>query len=360
MTDRRYQDPSLVHALAARLAAFSPGRVLRFMHVCGTHENAIGRFALRSLLPDWLKLIAGPGCPVCVCPPSDIDLAVRAALDHGAVVATFGDVVRVPARVSLAEARAAGADVRVVYSPADAVRLAETLPDREVVFFALGFETTACTVAAALQAAPPPNFSVVGAHRLIPPAMAFILGLPDVPLDGYLLPGHVMTVMGTGEYEAFAARHGVALSVAGFEPVDVLLGLVQLVEQTVEGRPRLDNAYRRLVRPEGNERARAAIEAVFTPTDARWRGIGTIPGSGLALRPSYRHLDAAVRFGLVPDPTIQDIQPGCSCHRIMLGQIDPPACALFGSRCTPESPVGPCMVSAEGTCRAWLRYGGAA
>lgn len=351
-----YQDPALVRRLAEELAAQRPPRRLTFMHVCGTHENAIGRHALRDLLPDWLRVVAGPGCPVCVCPPADIDVAVRCALGGGAVLATFGDVVRVPSRLSIEQARAAGADVRVVYSPADAVRLARETPGREVVFFALGFETTACTVAAALRAGPPQNFSVVVAHRLIPPAMAHVLALPDVPLDGYVLPGHVMTVMGTREYEGFAARHGVPLSVAGFEPVDILLSLTRLVGLATRGEAALDNAYPRAVRREGNPAARAAIDAVFEPVDARWRGIGLIPASGLALRPAFRHLDAAARFGIAPDPTLRDIEPGCQCHRVMLGMIDPPECGLFGRTCTPERPVGPCMVSAEGTCRAWQRY----
>ncbi|HEY3355846.1 MAG TPA: hydrogenase formation protein HypD [Polyangia bacterium] len=353
----RFRDPALVARLVASLAARAPGRPLRFMHVCGTHENFIGQYGIRDLLPPWLKIIAGPGCPVCVCPAAEIDLAARLALERGVVLATFGDVLRVPARLSLAAAKAQGADVRIVYSPADAVALAVKEPRQEVVFFAVGFETTACTVASVLALAPPPNFSIVCSHRLIPPALAALLAVDGPGLAGYLLPGHVMAVMGTREYEVFPTRHAMPLAVAGFEPVDILLALDHLVGQVVDGTPALFNGYPRAVRPEGNVVARQRIDEVFEACDAPWRGIGTIPRSGLRLRPAYRDRDATARFGLAPDPAIPDIEPGCSCHLIMLGAREPDECGLFGTRCTPESPVGPCMVSMEGTCRAWYRHG---
>ncbi|MBI5479189.1 MAG: hydrogenase formation protein HypD [Deltaproteobacteria bacterium] len=352
----RFRDPELVRRLARDIARRDPGRPLRFMHVCGTHENYIGQYGIRDLLPPWLKVIAGPGCPVCVCPAAEIDLAARLALDHQVVLATFGDVLRVPARLSLFDAKARGADVRVVYSAADAVAIARAEAKREVVFFAVGFETTACTVASALALGAGPNFSIVCSHRLIPPALKALLAVEGPVLSGYLLPGHVMTVMGTAEYEVFPREHHVPLAVAGFEPVDILLSLDKLVEQVAAGAPALYNGYPRAVKAAGNVVAKARIAEVFEPCDASWRGIGTIPRSGLRLRAPFAAHDAAARFGVAPDPSIPDIEPGCSCHLIMLGKVEPADCPLFGNVCVPEHPVGPCMVSMEGTCRAWYQH----
>jgi hydrogenase expression/formation protein HypD len=354
----RFRDTELVRRLARDIARRDPGRAVRFMHVCGTHENYIGQYGIRDLLPPWLKVIAGPGCPVCVCPAAEIDLAARLALEHKEVVlATFGDVLRVPARLSLAASKAQGGDVRVVYSAADAVAIAQAEPQRQVVFFAVGFETTACTVASTLALDPGPNFSIVCSHRLIPPALEALLKVDGPVLAGYLLPGHVMTVMGTEEYEVFPRQHRVPLAVTGFEPVDILLAIDKLVEQVVAGAPALYNGYPRAVKAEGNPVAKARIAEVFAPCDASWRGIGTIPRSGLALRPDFQRYDACARFGARPDPSIRDIEPGCSCHLIMLGQREPAECTLFATRCTPESPVGPCMVSSEGSCAAYYKYG---
>jgi len=353
----RFRDPALVGRLVRDIARRDPGRELRFMHVCGTHENYIGQYGIRDLLPPWLKVIAGPGCPVCVCPAAEIDLAARLALEHKVVLATFGDVLRVPARLSLAAAKAQGGDVRVVYSAADAVALARAHPGKEVVFFAVGFETTACTVASALALGAPANFSIVCSHRLIPPALQALLAVPGPALAGYLLPGHVMTVMGTQEYEVFPAQHRLPLAVAGFEPVDILLAIDNLVTQVVSGAPALYNGYPRAVRRAGNVVARQRMAEVFEACDAAWRGIGTIPRSGLRLRPAFAAHDALARFGVAPDPGIRDIEPGCSCHLIMLGKVEPEECPLFAAACTPESPVGPCMVSMEGTCRARYRHG---
>jgi hydrogenase expression/formation protein HypD len=354
----RFRDSALVRRLAASIARRDPGRPLSLMHVCGTHENYICQFGLRALLPSWLRVIAGPGCPVCVCPAADIDIAVRLAEERRVVLAAFGDVLRVPARRSLAEARAAGADVRVVYGAADAVAIARAEPGREVVFFAVGFETTACTVAAAVAAGLPPNFSIVCSHRLVPPALAALLAAEDAPaVSGFLLPGHVLTVMGTGEYEVFAHRHRLALAVAGFEPVDIMLGLDQMLAQMASGRRLLYNAYRRAVRRDGNQAARARIDQVFEVGDGLWRGIGVIPASALRLRGDFAAHDARLRFGIEPDPELREIQPGCSCHLVMLGKLEPEACPLFASACTPERPVGPCMVSMEGTCSARHRHG---
>ncbi len=351
-----FRDVGRVHALAEAIARLDPGRPVRLMHVCGTHENALCQFGLRDLLPAWLGLVAGPGCPVCVCPASDLDLAARLAMDPRVVLATFGDVVRVPARTSLAAVRARGADVRIVYGASDAVALARALPAREVVFFAVGFETTACTTAAALQADPPANFSVLCSHRLVPPALDALLGLPGVAPEGFLLPGHVITVTGLSAYRDLASRRPIAMAVGGFEPVDLLLALKDLVEQVADGRPRVGNDYPRAVRDGGNPAAIAAIAQVFEARDAAWRGIGTIPASGLGLRAAFAGRDAAARFGLVPDPEVPDTTPGCRCGDVLLGRLEPEACPLFGSGCTPDVPVGPCMVAFEGTCAARYRH----
>jgi len=357
----RFRDPAQLHALTQRLHDLvlpnprtSP---LTFMHVCGTHENAIGRFGIRSLVPPWLRVIAGPGCPVCVCPPAEIDAAARLATDHGVILATFGDMVRVPGRISLAEARARGADVRVVRGVHDAVSLAVLHPERQVVMFAVGFETTACTTAAAVLAGPPDNFTLLLAHRLIPPAMHALLALPELRLDGFLLPGHATTVTGTADYEAFATVSKLPSAVAGFEPVDILLGLERLTSLAVHGRVEVSNAYTRAVRPEGNPRAISFTDEVFEPADASWRGLGVIPRSGLALRASYRHLDALTRFGLTLDTDLPDALGGCECGRVMVGLIEPEACPLFGNACTPTAPRGGCMVSVEGTCHSRYVFG---
>jgi len=326
------------------------------MHVCGTHENAIARNGLRSLLPGAVEVIAGPGCPVCVCPPADIDLAARLALDHGAGVATVGDMMRVPGRVSLTEARTRGGDVRVVDGAAGAVRWAREEPEREVVLFAVGFETTACTTAAAVLAEPPPNLSFLLSHRLIPPALSALLTMDDLRIDGFLMPGHVLTVAGTEDYTPLAVASGRPMVVAGFEPVDVMLGLARLVELAGEGRGEVANAYPRAVRSGGNAKALAMMDRAFQAVDARWRGLGEIPGSGLALQPELSSLDACQRFGVEPDPDLPDSLPGCSCGDVMAGRLDPTECPLFGESCTPEAPRGPCMVSFEGTCRNRYQY----
>jgi len=351
-----FRDPALLKTLAAKLRGLHSDRPLRFMHVCGTHENAIGRFGLRSLLPDWLEVIAGPGCPVCVCPPTEIDLAARLALEHGATVATFGDMLPVPGRISLADARAMGAEIRIVRGVTDAVELAEAEPGREVVMLAVGFETTACTTAAAVLADPPANFTLLVAHRLIPPALHALLALQDLRIDGFLLPGHAITVTGTKPFEEIAVQSGLPSAVAGFEPVDILLGLAQLSQLAIDDRVAVANAYPRAVRRPGNPRARQAIQEAFVPVAASWRGLGSIPDSGLTLRAQFQELDALKRFRIAPDLTLPDSLPGCECGKVMVGLLDPTACPLFDEACTPQSPRGPCMVSQEGTCRSRFLY----
>jgi hydrogenase expression/formation protein HypD len=355
--DQFFRDPVRLAQLVDRLRRRASDRALIFMHVCGTHEHAIARAGLRSLLPTSLRVIAGPGCPVCVCPPQEIDLAARLALDAGAVVATFGDMLRVPGRISLAEARARGGDIRVVASAAAAVQIARDDPGRDVVLFAVGFETTACTTAAALLADPPNNFTVLCAHRLIPPALEALARMEGLALDGFLLPGHVLAVTGPEPYDRFARLAGRPCAVAGFEPVDILLGLESLVHMADAGEDGLVNAYPRAVRPAGNPRAVAAMARAFTVEDARWRGLGTIEGSGLAIHPDRRRHDARHRFALAEDAVAApDDAPSCLCSRVMIGLAEPEDCSLFGTACTPETPHGPCMVSAEGTCRSHHLY----
>lgn len=346
-----------VERLAREVASLAPARPMRLMHVCGTHENAICRHGLRALLPPGLRLVAGPGCPVCVCPASDIDLACRMAKRRGVTLCTFGDVVRVPARGTLMDARAQGGDVRVVYSISDAVDIAWASPDREVVFFAVGFETTACTTAAVLLADPPQNFSVLCSHRLIPPALEALLASGTGGLDGFLLPGHVSTVIGSRVYEALAERFQRPMVVAGFEPADIMLGLRELVHLLVRGEASVGNAYPRAVRREGNRAAREAIERVFEECDSVWRGLGTIARSGLRLREEFTRYDAIERLDLAPDPTVPDFEPGCRCGEVLMGLAEPEECPLFGAGCLPEAPVGPCMVGFEGTCHARYRHG---
>jgi hydrogenase expression/formation protein HypD len=263
----------------------------------------------------------------------------------------------VPARITLAEARSRGADVRVVTSAAGAAALAESMPDRQVVFLAVGFETTACTTAAVVLANPPPNLSFVLSHRLVPPALDALLAHPALALDGFLLPGHVLAVRGTAEYEALAASRGLKMAVAGFEPVDILDALLALVRRVQDDRPGVDNCYGRVVRPEGNPTANALVARVFEPVDAPWRGLGTIPASGQAFVPALRGLDATVRFGVQPDRSLDVPDPACRCDEVLLGLRTPDRCPLFGRACTPEQPHGACMVSLEGTCAAWYRSG---
>lgn len=329
------------------------------MEVCGTHTMAAARSGLRTLLPAGVRLSSGPGCPVCVTAPGYVAAACALARRPGVVVATFGDMVRVPGGdVSLEEERARGADVRPVYSTLDALALARRLPGREVVFLGVGFETTAPTVAAAVRTARDEgieNFSVLVAHKTMPGALRALATAPDIALDGLLCPGHVSTVTGEGIYRFLPAEFGIPCAIAGFEPLEILLGIESLLGQILEGQPRVENVYRWVVRPGGNARARAVMEEVFEACDAEWRGIGTIPGSGLRLRAAFAAFDAGRRFSI----RVPHVAPprGCLCGRILRGVAEPADCPLFGRSCTPRRPVGPCMVSSEGACAAAYTYG---
>ena len=353
-----YRDPKLTKSLAGAIHKAST-KPARFMELCGTHTMAIARHGLMGMLPPTVEMISGPGCPVCVTSTGEIDQAVELAGREGVTVATFGDLMRVPgSRRSLADQRAAGARVEVVYSPLDAVEMAAKHPDKEVVFLAIGFETTAPTVAAAVLAAHAKglaNFSLLGAHKLLPPALAALLSGPDLGLSGFLCPGHVTTVIGTAAYEQVAAGYHLPCVVSGFEPADILGAILLLVRQVEAGEARVEVPYSRAVSPAGNPQAVALMEKVFQPCDAVWRGLGMIPLSGLKLRAGYAAYDAAARYALSSDPVPDP--PGCRCGDVLRGLIRPPECKLFGKACTPTDPVGPCMVSVEGTCAAYYKYG---
>lgn len=349
-------------ALVRRIRALVD-RPTSLMEVCGTHTVAISRWGLRSLMPPDLKLLSGPGCPVCVTSVSEIDRAVAAARTPGVIVATFGDMMRVPGSASsLEEERARGADVRIVYSPLDALGMARADRAAEVVLVGVGFETTSPAIAATVLEAERgrvTNFSVLPLFKLVPPALDMLARVPGRPLDGFLCPGHVSVIIGSKAYEPIAARFGIPCVVAGFEPVDILAAIVMLLEQVRgvrEGRAQaaVETQYRRAVTPDGNRRAQELLDTVFEVRDAEWRGIGEIPRSGHGFRERFRAFDAGARLAL-PAAAAADASD-CICGDIMLGRKTPPDCPLFATRCTPREPVGPCMVSSEGACAAFHRY----
>ncbi|MHB1390339.1 MAG: hydrogenase formation protein HypD [Thermoleophilia bacterium] len=333
-------------------------RPLRVMEICGTHTMAISRHGIRQSLPANLQLISGPGCPVCVTANHDIDTFIEMAGIPGVIVTTFGDMLRVPGtRSGLTEARSRGADVRIVYSTLDALAIAREHPDREVIFFGVGFETTAPTVAAALITARNEglnNFSVLSSHKVVPPALAALCATPGLAVDAFLCPGHVTAIIGPDAYLPVTRDYGIPCVIAGFEPVDILQALIMLVDQAAEGRAQVELQYSRGVRPDGNPEARALMATVFEPVDAAWRGLGTIPESGLAIRPEFAAHDAAARFAV--DVSFSREPKGCICGAILTGLKSPRDCGLFGADCTPSHPVGPCMVSSEGTCAAFFQY----
>jgi hydrogenase expression/formation protein HypD len=351
------RDPVLVRRLAEQLRTTqAPAATL--MEVCGTHTVVIARQGLRQALPEGVRLISGPGCPVCVTPQDDIDHFIALGGLEGVTLVTFGDMVRVPGTErSLEQARAEGADVLIVYSPMDAVAAAQRAPEREVVFFGIGFETTAPAVALAILEARRQkitNFSVLCAHKLIPPAMMALME-SEVKVDGFICPGHVSVVIGSDAYRPVAER-GKPCVVTGFEPADVLTAMQMLLRQIAEGRSEVELEYSRAVRAEGNRKAQELLSQVFRVVDARWRGLGVIPATGYAIAADYAEFDAARRFEVdLPESVEPD---GCRCGDVLRGAINPPECPLFGKACTPGRPVGSCMVSSEGACQAHYRYRG--
>jgi hydrogenase expression/formation protein HypD len=352
-----YRSLEISQTLMARIREIST-RPVRLMEVCGTHTVALFRSGIRSMLPPTIRLLSGPGCPVCVTDQGEIDAFIELANTRDVIVATFGDLMRVPGSgSSLQQARAAGSDVRVVYSAFDALDIARRNPSRPVVFLGVGFETTAPTIAATIVTAQEQgleNFSVFCAHKRVPPALEALLSSRQLHIDGLLLPGHVSVIIGVDAYRPLVKRHAMPCVVAGFEAVDLLQALVLLIEQIETGKPQLANAYPRAVTDRGNTRALEMLAAVFMPCDARWRGIGVIADSGLEIREGFAAFDAGKVFGItacqVPDP------PGCACGEILTGSKTPPQCSLYKTVCTPADPVGPCMVSSEGTCAAYYRY----
>jgi len=356
-----YRDPVLARRLLDRITAAAQrvGRPVTIMEVCGSHTQAIGRYGIRRLLPPGIRLISGPGCPVCVTSASDVDKALWLAGREGVVFTTFGDMMRVPGTdgASLQRLRASGADVRVVASAMDCLALAEKEEKREVVFMGIGFETTAPTIAAMVQTSRKrgiANLSVFSVHKIVPPALRLLVADREINLDGFLCPGHVSIILGSAAY-AFLPEAGKAAIIAGFEPVDIIEGVLLLLEQLERGKPEVVIQYSRVVRPEGNPRALAVMGEVLATGDAEWRGLGTIPGSGLFFRREYEGFDAEKRFN-VPEIRSED-NPGCSCGTVLKGLMDPEECPLFRRVCTPANPVGPCMVSSEGSCAAHYRYG---
>lgn len=356
-----YRDPLLARRLLERIGAAVArvGGTVTIMEVCGSHTQAIGRYGIRKLLPPGIRLISGPGCPVCVTSAEDVERALWLAGREGLLFATFGDMMRVPGTggASLQKLRAAGADVLVVSSAMDCITLAEGEQKREIVFMGIGFETTAPTVASMIRTARKKgiaNLSVLSVHKIVPPALRLLVEDPRMNLDGFLCPGHVSIMLGSAAY-GFLPEAGKAAVITGFEPVDILEGVLLLLEQLASRKPAVAIQYSRVVRPEGNPRAMAVMEEVFATRDAEWRGLGQIPGSGLFFRREYEEFDAEKRFE-IPEFHSEE-NPGCSCGAILRGLMGPEECPLFRRVCTPANPVGPCMVSSEGSCAAHYRYG---
>src|SRR3990172_9312966 len=348
----KFRDPELAKRIAEKIRVVAPKTdTVKFCHVFGTHEWTISHFGLRSLLPENVEVIAGPGCPVCIVPASEVDEAVQLA-QKGVAVTCFGDLLRVPgSNGSLLEAKADGADVRVVYSISDAVKMADKEREKEFVFFAVGFETTAPSTAVEALKSPPKNFSFLVSHRLIPPAMELLLGVGDLQIDGFIAPGHVSAIIGLKPYELFPKVYSMPTVVAGFEPIDMLMGIYMLLKQVKDGKARLENEYPRVVKPEGNPKALEMMNRAFAVTAGNWRGIGRLPDSAYTLREELKDLDARAKHNVHVEHG-KDILLGCECHLVIIGKIKTDQCPMFMKACTPEKPMGACMVSNEGTCRS--------
>lgn len=352
-----FKDPKLARGLIDSIRALAPEHAT-LMEVCGTHTVAIARNGIRSLMPEGCRLASGPGCPVCVTSNHDIDAVIALARVPGVILTTFGDMTRVPGSTSsLLKEQAAGRDVRIVYSPLDALAIAKENPERQVVFVGVGFETTTPLIAIAIkraQAMGLANFSVFAAHKNMPNAMDVLMRDPNLKVDALILPGHVSTIIGMEPWRFLAEKYGIPGVITGFEPLDVLEGIAMIMRQLHEGRAEIENAYTRGVMPQGNPVALAAIDEVFETCTATWRGLGPIEGSGYRIREEFAQFDALRRF----EPDIEPTQEpkGCRCGDVLRGIMAPNECPLFRRVCTPENPVGPCMVSSEGSCAAYFRY----
>lgn len=363
MDEKTIKEKALSARLLEEIKSLTAGREhpMRLMEVCGTHTVSIFRAGLRQLLPAEVELVSGPGCPVCVTPDGYMDAAIAYAGMEDVIVATFGDMLKVPGSASsLAEAMARGGDVRIVYSPLDALAIAKEHPEKKVVFLAVGFETTAPTAAAAVLTAEREkvgNFFLLPAQKLVPPAIRALLSDEDARIDGFLLPGHVAVVTGSDNFSFLAEEYHLPGVVAGFSPTELLRGIYRLVRQAAAGEARIENEYRSVVRAGGNPAAQKMMDQVYETCAAEWRGLGTIPDSGLRLRDAYQRFDFAEArpLDLPPAPPKKS---GCRCGEVLRGKITPKECKLFGTICVPEHAAGPCMVSAEGVCAAWHKYGG--
>jgi hydrogenase expression/formation protein HypD len=359
-----FRDPGAAEALVKRIERLASRieRPVKIMEICGSHTVAIFRAGIKSLLPGNVILVSGPGCPVCVTAMNDMDRMISIAqnsVKEGTILATFGDMIRVPGTwTSLEGEKAAGADVRIATTPLDALRWAGENPRRPVAFLGVGFETTSPTIAASVlraREAGLSNFHVYPAFKLLPPALTALLESPGVALDGFLCPGHVSVMLGAETYRPVASRYRKPCVIAGFEPLDILHGISMICEQISNNQHEVVNTYGRAVTESGNRRAMAFLYEVFEPSDANWRGLGRIPESGLSFREEFSSFDAAARFGLDSVPSGPEPE-GCACGQVLRGILNPPECPLFASQCTPDSPVGSCMVSSEGSCAAWFKY----
>lgn len=356
MMQNKFNDRSIAARIISKIRTLSGDKKIKLMHICGTHEQAITKNGLRALLPENLEVVPGPGCPVCITPAREIDGAINLSR-YGVIITTYGDMLRVPgSSSSLAKEKATCGDIRIVYSPFEAVEIAKKNPGKDVVFMGVGFETTAPMTAQVLSSSPPENFSVLCSHRLVPPAMELLLK-GDHSIDGFIDPGHVSAITGTAPYIPLCEKYHMPQVISGFEPLDVLMSIFMLLRQIRNGDAKVENEYTRVVKPEGNVQARKLMDEVFDKCSKEWRGLPVIPDATLKIRPEFQEHDAQIRFDL----TLQE-GDACGtdcpqCGNILKGQSNPADCENFGNLCTPENPVGACMVSSEGTCNIAYRYG---
>jgi len=355
-----FRDKDLIRSIAEKIKGIaSSNKSYRFMEVCGTHTMSIARFGLRHILPSNVKLLSGPGCPVCVTPTSFIDKVVSYAELEDVIITTFGDMIKVPgSKSSLENVRSERGNVKVVYSTTDALKLAAKNPNKKIIFLGIGFETTAPTIAAAIKEAKNKridNFFILSGHKIMPPALKALIYDKDLNLDGFILPAHVSTIIGSKPYSFISKEYGIPCVIAGFEPLDVMQGIYMLIRQVQEERPKVEIQYNRVVKPAGNRLAQDILGEVFRVIDSEWRGLGVIPKSGLAIKRGFSNIDAEKNFKVKIPKSVMD-RKGCICGEVLKGLKEPEACRLFGKACTPQNPVGPCMVSSEGTCSAWYAY----
>jgi hydrogenase expression/formation protein HypD len=355
-----FRDLELSRKLAERIRMRVRGHDITLMEVCGTHTMAIHKFGIKGMLPESVKLLSGPGCPVCVTPNEYLDRAVALARRQDVILTTFGDMIRVPgSSLTLERVRAEGADIRVVYSCRDSMGIASKNPGKKVVFLGVGFETTSPTIAATIEEAEREgieNFYVLCGHKLIPPAMKALVENQDVKVRGFISPAHVSTIIGAEPYRFLAQDHGIPCVITGFEPLDILQGILMLADMIIDGKPDVKNQYQRVATLSGNVRAKELLARVFEPCPDSWRGLGEISESGYRIKDSLSHRDARKQIQVEVEPLRE--HRGCRCGEILQGLIDPSQCPLYGRVCTPENPVGPCMVSSEGTCAAYYKYVG--